>query len=507
MNKQKPLMWIIAGQDSSGGAGIVADTLTAHDFQVSPAVVITALTAQNSQQLLGVKPCEPEFLQLQLQAINPLRPKAIKIGMVADAAQLKVLNDTLKNLREEWPNLMIVIDPVLVTSSGYSLGEHKELRQFDELFAQATLITPNANELAQLTGQKLTTPAQFATAASALARRCGCAVLAKGGHTEFDSALVTDLLCVPQPIMALTSGRIDTAHSHGTGCSLSSAIAALLARGESLNDAVTIAKAYISQGLRLAHGQAQLPGAVAHRGWPNAGQDYPKVESSQSEIGELLGLAGYWPTPSVPIARCDAPLGVYPVVDDVHWIERLLKAGVRTIQLRIKDPQQADLAEQVQKAVALGEQYKAQLFINDHWRLALRYGAYGVHLGQDDIEAGRVDIAAIARSGMRLGVSSHGEYQLLRALAIEPSYVAIGAIFATDTKPLTEPPLGVERLKRAVDLIAQRCPSVAIGGINLDNAREVLATGVSSLAVVSAITHSDVPEQAMRQLEQWIQEE
>lgn len=123
----------------------------------------------------------------------------------------------------------------------------------------------------------------------------------------------------------------------------------------------------------------------------------------------------------------DARLGLYPVVDSVEWIERLLGAGVHTIQLRIKD-QPADQAEpDIIRSIALGRRYQARLFINDYWQLAVKHQAYGVHLGQEDLDT--ADLDAIRAAGLRLGVSTHDDAELARAVAIKPSYIALGHIF------------------------------------------------------------------------------
>lgn len=191
-----------------------------------------------------------------------------------------------------------------------------------------------------------------------------------------------------------------------------------------------------------------------------------------------------------------ALLGLYPVVDDVSWVERLLKLGVKTVQLRIKNPQQVDLEEQILKAITLGNEYKAQVFINDYWQLAIKYRAFGVHLGQEDIEI--ADLAALAQAGICLGLSTHGYYELLRITQIAPSYIALGHIFPTTTKVMPSKPQGLVRLKLYQKLINSieeiqhdHFPTVAIGGIDLENASSVWQCGVSSLAVVRAITQAD----------------
>jgi len=184
------------------------------------------------------------------------------------------------------------------------------------------------------------------------------------------------------------------------------------------------------------------------------------------------------------------------VVDSVEWIERLAQAGVRTLQLRIKQPGD-DLREQVARAVAIGRDYNLRLFINDHWQLAIECGAYGVHLGQQDLQT--ADLKAIQVAGLKLGISTHGFFELLYAHQFRPSYLAIGAIYATSTKDMRGQLQGTEKLARMAALLPEY-PLVAIGGINLERAPAVVASGVGSIAVVSAITESPDYRQAVAQL-------
>lgn len=196
--------------------------------------------------------------------------------------------------------------------------------------------------------------------------------------------------------------------------------------------------------------------------------------------------------PAVPFR-----LGLYPVVDSVVWIERLLKAGVRTIQLRIKDKREADVEDDVIAAIALGRQYHARLFINDYWQLAIKHQAWGVHLGQEDLET--TDLSAIRHAGLRLGVSTHDDMEIDVALAARPSYIALGHVFPTQTKQMPSAPQGLEQLARHISRL-QDYPTVAIGGISLERAPAVLGTGVGSIAVVSAITQAADWQQATAQL-------
>ncbi|MBK0019215.1 MULTISPECIES: thiamine phosphate synthase [Kosakonia] len=190
-------------------------------------------------------------------------------------------------------------------------------------------------------------------------------------------------------------------------------------------------------------------------------------------------------------------LGLYPVVDSVEWIARLLDAGVRTLQLRIKDKRDEEVEADVMAAIALARRYNARLFINDYWRLAIKHQAYGVHLGQEDLAT--TDLTAIRQAGLRLGLSTHDDMEIDVALAARPSYIALGHVFPTQTKQMPSAPQGLATLTRHVARLGDY-PTVAIGGISLSRAPEVLATGVGSIAVVSAITQADEWQQATRQL-------
>ncbi|PHM62727.1 thiamine phosphate synthase [Xenorhabdus ishibashii] len=189
--------------------------------------------------------------------------------------------------------------------------------------------------------------------------------------------------------------------------------------------------------------------------------------------------------PQAPFASTVPRLGLYPVVDSLMWIERLLEAGVRTLQLRIKDQPEEQVEKDIQAAIVLGRQYNARLFINDYWRLAIKHHAYGVHLGQEDLDT--ADLNAIQQAGLRLGISTHDQQELARAKSLRPSYIALGHIFPTTTKEMPSSPQGLAALKRQVESTPEY-PTIAIGGISLERIPDVVATGVGGVALVSAIT-------------------
>ena len=198
-------------------------------------------------------------------------------------------------------------------------------------------------------------------------------------------------------------------------------------------------------------------------------------------------------------APINHPIGFYPVVPTAAWVERLLSWGVRTIQLRAKaaDHTPAELAIEVIAAIEAGKAVPgAQVFINDHWQLAMASRAYGVHLGQEDLDT--ADIEALRSSGIRLGLSTHTPDELARAKAVQPSYLAIGPIYPTTLKVMPYEAVGLVQLADWAKLAAPY-PVVAIGGISLERLPGVARCGVSGIAVVSAVTLAANPELAARE--------
>lgn len=196
--------------------------------------------------------------------------------------------------------------------------------------------------------------------------------------------------------------------------------------------------------------------------------------------------------------RNKAP-GIYPIVDSLDHLQQMLDAGAQIVQLRIKsDSTTPSLLNSINSAVKMAASYpQSQLFINDHWRAAIELGAYGVHLGQEDLQI--ADLQAIAAAGLRLGVSSHAFWEVARALSISPSYIACGPIFPTRAKAMPWIAQGIENLHYWSTLLPM--PVVAIGGINAENLAAVRKTGCASASVIAAITASPSPTHAYRALQ------
>lgn len=186
----------------------------------------------------------------------------------------------------------------------------------------------------------------------------------------------------------------------------------------------------------------------------------------------------------------------YPIVDSAGWVARLVPLGVKLIQLRIKDADETALFFEIDRARRVCEGHGCTLVINDHWRLAIGAGCDFVHLGQEDLDEADLDL--IRSSGTRIGISTHDEAELDRALALRPDYVALGPIRRTTLKPMRWEPQGVERIREWRRRIGD-LPLVAIGGLKVDDASEVLTAGADSVAVVSDIISSDDPLARTRQ--------
>jgi len=190
-------------------------------------------------------------------------------------------------------------------------------------------------------------------------------------------------------------------------------------------------------------------------------------------------------------APCPIQLGLYAVLPNALWIARMAKAGVPTVQLRFKSDDKAAVAKEVAASVKATQGTNTLLFINDHWEEAIAAGAYGVHLGQEDMQ--EAPLEKIRSAGLRLGLSTHGYKEMLLADRYSPSYIALGAVFPTTLKRMVTEPQGLGRLERYAQLM-QNYPLVAIGGIDLERLPAVVKTGVGSVAVVRAITESESPE-------------
>ena len=479
----KPIVWSIAGHDPTGGAGITLDSQVFHALGVHGCTVPTCDTVQTTQGVQEMKGVDPAWFAEQIKALQQdLPPRVIKLGVMSQACFEEILcqaqDDKCVSSRTVIRDLdnapFVICDPVLASSSGQPFLSAEAYRK---LWPHIDLLTPNWPEASQLSGVNVVDYNDVPKAADALHAQGVKAVLITGGHGP--GGTVAEYFSDGDTAFWLTLPRLPNANVHGTGCALSSAIAAMVAQGYELKDAVVIAKMVLHQAIEQAQKVGQGASLLTEFSVPRRQAYLPWLSRSGNTL------------PAFPAC---GDLGLYVIVDSVAWVERLLKFNVKTLQLRIKNATQAELAQQIQQSVALCEQYGAKLFINDYWQLAIEHGAYGVHLGQEDLDT--TDLNAIQRAGLRLGISTHCFYEVARAHACRPSYMAYGPIYHTDSKPMAFGPRGLEQLaywQQTLDY-----PLVAIGGINSQRLQDVLATGIKSVAVISAITQAQNVEAAVK---------
>lgn len=477
------ITWTIAGSDSSGGAGIQADLHTFQSFGIHGCSVITAVTAQNSLSIDDIHFLPAAQIHSQLNALkNDLPTNAIKLGMMGNASIIHVVRSFLQTYSG-----YVVLDPVLISNTGHNLffSHSKEyLSSIKSLFEFVDILTPNLNEVELLLDCKISSYDDIEEAANKLLALGIKSVFIKGGHFKED-IFSQDYWTNAKESFWVAGNRYPHIDVHGTGCTLSSAITACLALGYDIKDALVIAKMYVSQSIRSAKFYSKKLASIIHKSWPENQEDLP-----------FLSLT---PIKNIPdnFPNCGQnPIGLYPIVDNIIWLEKLLSLGITTIQLRIKDKSTTQLENHIQQAVKIANKYQARLFINDYWELALRFGAYGLHLGQQDIN--HANINKIRNTGLRLGISTHCYYEVARAHVFKPSYIACGPIFPTTSKIMPFAPQGISQLERWRRTL--NYPIVAIGGINLERLPSILMAGADGIAMISAITEANNPENMTQQL-------
>jgi hydroxymethylpyrimidine/phosphomethylpyrimidine kinase len=247
---------IIAGSDSGGGAGIQADIKTVTMLGGHAMTAVTAVTAQNTQGVTAIHPVPAEVVLAQIDAvISDIGVDAVKIGMIGGAFAAEQVASRLERLKAEQPGVPIVFDPVMVATSGAALADEPTVAAFGRLMDVATIATPNLPELKRLTSEE-----DPVAAALHLVGRHGCAVLIKGGHEEGDA--LADALIEEDNMTSWQGQRIDTTSTHGTGCTLASAVALFLGQGASLADAVARAREFVRIALHEAPGLGQGAGPI-----------------------------------------------------------------------------------------------------------------------------------------------------------------------------------------------------------------------------------------------------
>ncbi len=503
-----PVVWSVAGSDSGAGAGLQADLRAFDAFEVHGCTALASLTAQNSVAVQAMSPISAGWLDAQLAALaDDLPPRAIKTGLLGSVENLQALCRWVERLRARGP-VPLVVDPVWRASTGAAMADDDLRRAIcEELLPLATVVTPNRQEAAWLLGNELPLRDDEVEAAARALQRCGVgSVVITGGdllaeatadssthnlaHATVSRASsqaaqgkARDFVLTPQGAGWMSLPRIDTPHHHGTGCVFASSLAAALAHGFCEADAAVLSKMATARALQHARPAGAGAGAVR-----------PSTEFAQrTDLLPGWQPAGAAATPRMPFAAAE-DLGLYAIVDSAAWVERVVQAGVRTVQLRIKSAPAELLSHEVQASIAAAARHGARLYVNDHWQLALRHRAHGVHLGQADLDA--ANLPALQAAGLRLGVSTHSVWEVARAHALRPSYIACGPVHPTQTKRMPWQSQGAHNLSHWCAVLPM--PVVAVGGLDLERAADAVRCGANGIAVLSGITGATRPEAVVR---------
>ncbi len=463
--------------------------------------VVAAITAQNSQAVTQVLPVAPEVLDAQLAALaDDLPPAAIKTGLLGGPEQVAVVARWVERLRERRPDLALVVDPVLRSSTGAAFAGEATLRAYrDLLLPRATLLTPNRREALRLAG--LPDSADAPTLAAARQALGAASVWVTGG----DEGAAQPAWSLDWVQTGLASGwlalpRVVTPHTHGTGCTFASSAAAAMALGFVAPDALVLAKMATTHALRRGYAAGQGAGPVA------AGAGFGADPTLMPIMGwgddfDFDSCLRRWDAGQRPISSENTDLGLYAIVDSAARVQNVLQAGVHTVQLRIKTPDDADAAwftrleAELQSALTACRAAGATLVVNDHWRIAHALaqrdpGAaphLALHLGQEDLHTlGTAGRAALAATGLQLGISSHSLWELARARSLQPWYAACGPVWPTLTKDMPWVPQGLDNLAWWVHMAG--APVVAIGGI-LDHAQaeQAARSGAAGVCIVRGL--------------------
>lgn len=484
---RRPMVLVIAATDSGGGAGLTADCITVHDCGSWALPCATAVTAQSLSRVAAVGAIGSDVFDtsLNLAATDWPEVKAVKVGFISSEEVLRI---TLDALETRFKGAKVVWDPVLTATSGRM--DSADLRVFlGRILKVSSVFTPNLDEALELAGwdyarYDIEGPQALGQEFLAMGAK---AVVIKGGH-DLSSSRARDTFVSEDLSFTMELPKLKGKGAHGGGCALSSAIAAFLAQGYAPQDAVVLAKAYVYEGITNPDFEASNDRPpLGHHGMPRELRYMPSVHENGFPM-----FAG-------PFRRCPLRLGIYPVVDTPEWVARCVRDGVKTVQLRIKSGDPDFIREQIRQSVWICREGHARLFVDDWYELAIEERAYGVHLGMEDLR--HADLELIRRAGLRLGVSTHGVYELVKALQLNPSYIALGHIFPTNTKEMPSSPQGVVKLRRQIAMVGNNVPLTCIGGINEQNAGAVLGTGVRSVALVTAITRSTDPDSVIKR---WI---
>jgi len=447
--------------------------------------VVAAVTAQNSMGVTQVAPVSAELLDAQLAALAAdIPPAVIKTGLLGSVENVQLVARWVDKLRACGP-VALVVDPVFGATTGASFAGDEVLRAYRELLLpRASLLTPNESEALRLLGADAGACAPSVPDLARQLRAAGPAAIAiTGGDSTAVAGHSLDWVDTPHASGWLRLPRVDTPHTHGTGCTFASSAAAAMALDFVEADALVLAKMAVTHALR--HGRAVGQGAgpaIAREGF-----------ATQADLMPFMSWDEYLDFGDSAATEAVGELGLYAIVETADRVAQVVNAGVKTVQLRMKTPAEPDepwhaaLRDAIARSIAACQAAGALLIVNDHWRMAHELGARAVHLGQEDLLAlGPEGRSELARTGLQLGISSHSLWELARARALSPAYAACGPVWPTLTKAMPWRPQGLDNLAWWVHMAGM--PVVAIGGI-LEPAqlKQAAQSGASGICVVRGI--------------------
>ncbi len=528
----------IAGSDPSGGAGLQADLKTFSALGVYGATAITAVTVQNTVGVKYVHALPPQVVYDQIVTVmEDIMPDAVKIGMVNDAETLDAIVRALTLHRPRF----LVVDPVMVATSGCALMQADALQVMEErLLPMADIVTPNLPEAWTLAG----TDRSVDEAAQAILRLGVKAVLIKGGHAE--GTTKTDYLYVSNDDgvkrTEFSSATVDTFNTHGTGCTLSSAIAAMLARGHGMEEAVRQAKMYLTEALKagadvvVGHGHGpvchffsqqvnkqtsrqgdlhtsqqvneffsqQVNKSTSRQGDLHTSQRVNESTSQQADKSNLLVCSSARPLSTKKVDSFAKLQFITHFTDRYSYLDSAMMAlegGCRWIQLRMKDADEAEIERTARQILPECRRRGAVFIIDDHVELVKRVGADGVHLGKNDMP---VDEARrILGDEFIIGGTANTFEDIQRLAAQGADYIGCGPFRFTTTKKNLAPMLGIEGYENIVSLMKTHginLPIVAIGGITYDDIPRIMSTGVTGIAISGSVLRADNPVEEMKRM-------
>ncbi|XP_065870913.1 thiamine biosynthetic bifunctional enzyme TH1, chloroplastic isoform X2 [Euphorbia lathyris] len=467
-----PHVLTVAGSDSGAGAGIQADLKACAARSVYCSTVITAVTAQNTVGVQGVNVVPEDFVAQQLKSVlSDMQVDVVKTGMLPSIGIVNILCQSLK----EYPVRALVVDPVMVSTSGDVLAGPSIVSTFREyLLPMADIVTPNIKEAsALLDGMPLETVDDMRSAAKRLHAIGPRSVLVKGGDLP-DSSDAVDVFFDGNDYHELRSSRIKTHNTHGTGCTLASCIAAELAKGSPMFSAVKVAKRYVETALEYS-------------------KDIVIGNGRQGPFDHLLRLKNGVNNCCRQATFSPSNLFLYAVTDSrmnrkwgrsmANAVKAAIEGGATIIQLREKDAETKEFLETAKACLEICRSHEVPLLINDRIDVAIACDADGVHVGQSDMPAGVV--RALLGPEKIIGVSCKTPEQAQQAWIDGADYIGCGGVYPTNTKE-NNTTVGLDGLKAVCT--ASKLPVVAIGGIKASNAGSVMETGVSNLKGVAVVS-------------------